>query len=370
MLLTPKLKMVLNLKRYALFFTLLLGAVLLIIGWFLYNSKNPSQRTEKFVKQYLAVKDIHHQGKYDESIEGFKKVLYSAPDKPSEAKARYHLAFDLFVRNQGTDRVDAVRIYKEMIKDPDMPIHYKAAAMNEMAFLRDLSSDDGFFINNVLNEEPYLSFYKETGSVHGAMIKIYELSDSMYPTALAKFQIGLMLANGMVQGNPMVHGMTQEEAAKKIQQLIKEADPLINAVPYEQAKLAHMYMCRAMALGLSQRVLKNFDTPVVEEAYLKAISVADAGYDDFHSRGVALVTRFYYAVFLHTRFGAAREKDIVSLLKNFERAETIPEYKLFTEYLKEAKDRPADNFLKVKIFDLAKVSPEFRSYLLQIGWNL
>ncbi len=354
---------------------LLLLGILSGLYYYVYvMSNDPKKDLSEFVSAYKAFEMPHHQGNVDEAVPALRQLLTDAPTPMWAAQVKLKLAYDLFLRNRGNDRQEAYGLYKVVASDEDAPPLYRALALTDMTFTVHVVDDESLATTYIFNELPYSQFLEQAGGdVNIALRRMYELSDSIYPNAFAKIQIALLYARRLNSGKT-VPEQTREETAELIQKYLKDADPLLTAVPYEKSKLAQLYLSRATSLGTSERVLRNVSLSDLEEAYKQSIEIAvSAGNEDVHARAVANLARLFSAVAIYSRAGKERESDVRNLLETVTTNVTSTSdvsNDMVLQYLGNISARPQSDFVKLQIVALGEVSPEFKDLLRKLGWGV
>jgi hypothetical protein len=349
------------------------GSIVVVIGvgyYFFYKPQGSKiSDSSAFVVTPVETLKAHESGNRDEAVANLKRELPLATDVSAKAQNRLLLAANLLVRNEGDDRVEGYRIYKQMATDPNMPAKYQALALAEMAFSMDWIGDHDALMNFVFNEAPYDQILKDSNhDMHLAMIRVYEMSDRLYPNTIAKTQIGFMYAVRLINGMN-IPGKSVEESAQIIQKYVRAGEPLLSDFPYRNSYLSHLSLCKAMAMGISNRILKNLSWDEIDATYKNAIDIAAARPDDVFSRGAEEAARLMYATSLNSRFGEEKKSEVLELLKIFSESD-INKSLQTVEYLKGVKNRPDTDFAKKQILALAQISTDLRSFMQKMGWSV
>lgn len=339
------------------------------LGYQQYERYRAITAAKKFATNYEQAHAVHHQGNFDLSISEFRNILPESPTKGAEAQVKMKLAFDLYSRNKGSDREEAVSLYKSVINDFSIPARSRAVALNDMAFLNELTADPDFMRTHVFNNGQYAELLKKEGSVGRAVEALYAMSDQIYPTALARIQMASIKATRLLR-NRLGPDETQEIVAQKIQTLVAGGTPLIEPFNYEPSKKAQIYMRKGIALSVSNRVLHNLQVADIETPYKLALAAAESDKNDVHSQASGLIVRLYYAIMLLNHAGPNRVADIKELLKPFKDTANDPRFAFFQSNLSRTSSRPNDDVFKSSVVNLSKISPELKSYLLEIGWKV
>jgi hypothetical protein len=350
----------------------IVGALILIAGavfFYIGRSSDFDVRLEKFRGLFKTAESSHASGDRDAAIAQFEEVVTAAPSTVAATHAKLKIAANLLARNHGNDREIAYRMYKEIAADETVPPKNRAIALNEMAFTMDWIGDHHAMMMYVFNEAPYAQMLEDAGGdMHRATGLIYALSDSIYPTALAKTQIGTMEAQRLLNGD-VPKGKTKAQVATEIQALVRDGEKLVGDINYEESYLAHLYLCRAMSLGITNRILNNLDNAEIDAAYRLAIETAKTDWDNVYAQGTLQAAHLMYSVFLNTRYGAERRDEVKQLLSLFGTVDAVKHVHIIS-YMSDVAKRPDSDFAKQQYKVLAKLSPELRSFMLQTGWTL
>ncbi len=351
----------------ALLITIII-VVFLAGGAYFYFRKSKLSTLETFNMAYLEADALHSHGDYNAAVTKLQQALKVAPSKSAEANLKRKIASSLIFRNSGSDQDDAILIFKEVVDDPAMPVLSRALALSDMAFTYDLTSDRELMKRAVFNKEPYASYLRESGTgIHGALRRIYEQSDVLYPTAFARFEIAIRYAIPLLNGR-VEPGLNAEQTAEQIQRYVSDAQQLITSLPYEPSVLAYLHILRAVALSASERALKNIALKDIESAYQTAIStVSESSPVDYNSQSVLVRARLFYAIDLASRFGETREHDIRELVAPIVVSES--KYQP-VNFIRLIGVQPANDFFKHSFLQLARISPEFRDLLSKLGWSI
>ncbi len=360
------------------FFIMAIVVVLIAIlsgAYFFYSKISSRQKSEQFLSSYnkaLALSRV--LGKEDETIEKFKEALSLAPDAEVSANITLITALDLYARNRGNDRVEAVGLIKNIIKNSNISAPRRAAALNGLAMILISDSaidiDEGFAKKYVFNDEPYAGYLSKTNEdVWRATRMISEEADKLHPSRLSKTTIALMIARDLYNGKTEP-GLSQKDTAYLIQKNISESDTIIDDPNFSflSAEQALLMTERATALGISELVLKNISQNDIEAAYKQAISAADSDTGNFNSQLMGMYARFNYAKHLIGSFGDSRKSEILPLLAEIISADR-PQYKSFHNFLGVIAGYPKDNLMKISTLKLAVLSPDFRAFLTRYGWS-
>lgn len=359
-----------------------LAAVLFIIvaiigGLLYYASVVQKESTMKsFNTEVRNTVRTYASGDYTTSIKTFGDLLKDAPDKMSEARLKLLIGINLWRRNEGDDRAKAIGYYQRIVDDYSLPASYRAQTVAEMASLFQ-NEDASFFRANAVS--PFDAYLRETGQrfdVLRAVLRVYEYSDELFPNFLAEY--GLAYVEGSLLVNKALPaGVSEKETAQLIQKYIKEADEKMAKADrswFLPSVFAQQYLLKARMMALAERILGNVHTEDREKDYQLALKKSQTNSPNQPiMREVEMNTRFYYAVFLELNFGkvGSRTKDIVELMKPFASAtKDSPLYALTRSNFSKLGQQPSGDFVRSQALEVARISPEFKAFLLSVGWKL
>jgi len=348
---------------------LVLVVVVAAIVYFVYMEDKKTDNN--FGAEYSDAHLLHHTGDHSQSIEKFRALVPLATNKAQEAHIKAVLAFDLFLRNQGSDRAEAMQIYSELAFGSQYQVSDRAIALAELALLA--GSEDRFFIDQYFSSAPLNQFLPVPEGRFGPAkvgIRMLMHSDSLFPNSLAKYSIAGAYAN-MIGNSALDAGSDPAVIAQLMQEYVRDADPLLGEIQYEKSHVVRQNLYRALALGASNRVLNNISFEVREDAYKRAINLSNdpEANASYQAHGMLMRARFYYAAFLNN-FGDKRETDIASLLQPFGMVDPSQKLSALTvSFFTQAATRSDTDFVKSNAIKLAALSAEFKAFLVKIGWT-
>lgn len=314
---------------------------------------------------------------YNAAVQVSASLAKNAHDKISKARAQLFLAASLFRRNKDYDRARAIGYYNAIINDYSIPPDIRARTVSAAATF--VAGANANFLKTYLSEPPLDRALGEVDKPHApfrAAIKLYEYSDELFPNFVAEY--GIAYYNSiLLTNNELDEGVSQEEAAKFIQKYLKDADEkmaIVGVSEYLSSAMAREYLQRAIAMELSSRILGNISLSDRENAH--QIALAKTATDNANNvlmRAAEMSARFFYASFLEANFGktGSRAKDIAELLRPFAPAatDTVLYASTRSQFLS-LWHAPNENLRKGRAIKLAQISPEFKTFLLSLGWKI
>ncbi len=359
-------------SRVAFRLTLILLVVAISGGvyyWYALYYKGNATMT-LFGKNYEEAHTLHHSGDLNGSIDAERSLIIEAQDSNTKFHLNAMLAFDLWNRNEGNDRTEALQIYKTFLADTSSSPANIAAALDDIGFL--IASRDRTFYETNFKEAPYNSFLPATSTSEDmrlVAINFFLLSDQKYPNSLANYSAAY-LYSGFLTNNFIPNGMTKETLATRIQELIKRGDMSKSSLVYEPSHVARQRLYRAISMNASSRVLKNIAVQEREMAFQDALPKVGEDEESYQTRGVFMQARFFYANFLLEFYGNERISDIKLTLQKFSEA-TADSFQnvIIRNFFSDLATRSDSDFLKARAEKLAAVSSEFKTFLLSVGFN-
>ena len=341
----------------------------LIIGSFWYYDDSVRAL---FNFHYQSALNLHKSRDYTGAIQGFTNAIDNAPDPSAAGQTREMIAFDTFQRNQGNDRAQAVQMYKSLITDPAIPAAVRAIALTDLGLLTINQGND--FAREYFSAEPFDWYVSDNSrfSVYKTGINMFEAADAIAPESLAEYAIGYNYSTLIVNG--ALGTTTPQAAAETIQQYIQKGDQnsKSSSIQYSPSNIAREYFFRAIAMGVSGNILNNISLPDREEAFQLAIS-QEATTTDPQVEAVLMQARLNYGIFLYKYdSGTNANENIENVLKPFAQAATSsPLYAATRASFVGLITVPADSsFIKQQSLKLATISPDFKDFLLSVGWKL
>ncbi len=341
--------------------------------YFFYSKISTPLKSERFLSSYneaLALNSIY--GKEDEAIKKFEEALSLAPNAEASANITLMIAINLYIRNRGNDRVEAISLLKDIIKNSNLSVQRRAAALNGLALVVSNNGIDNEFVKKYLfNDEPYTGYFSQTnGDTWRATRRIFEEADKLYPSISSKTNIAFMLAVGIYDHGKAEPGISKENTARLIQKYIADSavTPDDPSFSYTDISIkADIMTKKAVALGVSELILHNISQNDIEAAYKQAIDAADSDSSVLLSQ-IGIFARFNYAIYLADTFSNSRKNDILLLLQKI-MSDDGSRYQNFYRHLGVIASYPNDSLLKIATIKLANLSPDFRAFLTRYGWS-
>lgn len=361
-------------KRATFVLGMFLGILVLVGGyWYIMRSGDEQERDrellESFRNTYRTAESLRREGKIEEAHQAYLEALEKAPARYEELDTKLGMASNLFMRNQGDDRIRAVEIHKEIITDESLPTISRSLAVVSLINLHIGTHDDEFAREVIFIDEPFESFLEE-GDISLAVRRLSEMADKLYPLSMSHFLIGAWYAEQLRRDDLSEVQRTQyfsqlKEWTEKGESYLPES--LI--IGYGNHVIGYIYMLQAIDRWHIAR-FSDEDYSFTEDAFKRSLQALalEKNVDTF---GVELYVRFYYAILLTEAYGEERPNDIATILEPV--INPPPEFQtypfLFNEFLEGQQYKREDDPLEFKdeIIRLQEVSPEFRSFLEERG---
>lgn len=323
---------------------------------------------KEFVADYKTALQQHDAGNLDESISDFNELIKKAPTVSKATQSKLKLAFDMFSRNQGDDRENAIAIYKEIILDTSVSPFQRALTINDLLDLYQGTQDQKFAREVIFKGEPFGSFY-QNGNLELAVRKAYEMADGFYPLSLTHFRIADIYASSL--GNKKVSEESKDRYLTELRKWTEKGDtylPQSLLLSYEKSKLAYIYQLQGMNReAIAIYTDKNYSK--AESAFKNGLEVI-APEDELHSYGIGLFLRFHYAAMLARMDKETRKEDIKNLiLPIINRPNKFQDkYFFFDDFLKNETAASHDSHgHKQDLIELTIIVPELKNFLASRG---
>lgn len=341
-------------------------AVLLITlfgTYYLYFLYEPRQWEVKYGEGNA----FHYQGNVDKAAEAFREALSSSSSANESGRTKVKLAFQLFQRNEGDDRIEAANIYKEVIRDNIIhPIIRAHAAFELIEVYGALAKDRELLKLAVFNDEPFSSMLKE-GDMNLAVRRVYEFSNEIYPLPLTQLTIGRSYFSPYLR-NSNLSADERTTAINRLKLWTEAAEDNFEArlIYYDKNLKAYAYRLDGENHALlADFTDKNYDR--AESLYKRALELI-APEKELWSFSEGLLVRWDYASLLARRDGDGAEERIDGLLNPL--YELPPEFKdrtLFIHYFLSPENKPV--IYRQYIENVMNVSARFKNYMESRGWS-
>ena len=353
-------------RSFVIFITVSILAVLVGGYWYFYGYR-PQQLLKSFQNEYKKGVDAQQAGDLNASIAAFNESLKNAPSDLAEVRRKINIASLEFRRNEGDDRVDAVKTYREILENSSLPASYRASAISRLMNFLDASRDEEFAKKEIFKGELLEPFLKE-GDVWLAERRAYELSSQLSPSPTTAFLIAGWYNRQLLENKSLTQTAKTEYLAK-LKEWTRKGEsllPLMASQNYSKSQAAFAYMLAGIEKGgIAQFFDRNYSPS--EYAFKEALKFLGDVSNDADSYNLGFFVRFNYAAMLAEAFGGKRLTDIRVLLQPVI-APPPPQFQnypfSFYEFL-ENENSPAhkDYIARKRIVLLSGLMPEFKSFL-------
>lgn len=362
-------------RQKALLFILIL-VILAAIGGISWNNRDKketvseSQNKDFYTPLVQSNKDFA-QGEnffqaqdYSRAVESYEAALARATSVQDESQIRYKIALAL---RYGNDPVKAIALFKEVAKNPEYPDRTRAYAVQAMgqAFY---SFNDPIVTQEIFKDSPYKEMY-DPENIPLSYRKLFEYGSAFYPLGISQLRVADWYAKEILRLHFQPGGAeTYAAAIADYKQVIKKkfelADADIMATANRRYEAGANYipeMTTKKAYILGQVSLtgdESLGNP--EEAFDKAL-VAGAVNNVYDAQA-----KYHYALFLAQKYGTLRAAEIQNTLKDFYASNRFDNTGM-VRFLKNEKNNNTGS--KERILLLAEIDPEFKNYLIKLGWQ-
>jgi tetratricopeptide (TPR) repeat protein len=345
-------------------------AVALLYGGKLGSPKYSGNNTPTVVlykenPDYVTAIQYQKAGKNADALQYYQKALSSAHDKVQTAQIQYNIGIiDELMGNY----TEAIREFKKVADDPTNYPILRAYAVQEMGvmYVGYVKSRDEI-VAETFKDAPYSTF-KDSSDLDLTYRKLFEYAASIYPLGISEGRVAYFYAKDVTQ---RLRATTTPEAISEIA-IINQSVAKANAdlartggTDPDQKSLdtVPIYLLEARALG--ELVSVGIGPPnVAEDLFQKAIHHADliGAYRQYRFE------RYQYAKFLATEYGATRKDDIKNLLSVYLLDPTTV-YRPMVDFFTLARTSQTLTSDRESIIRLGNIDPDFKAYLISLGWH-
>ena len=315
---------------------------------------------------------LYKAGQVTEAEAELNTAFQSAKTPAEEGQIQFKLATVIENDFKNPDQaLTAIPLLKTIAADTSYPAIVRASAVQQMgAAFYDLGGDSRF-TKEIFKDEPYKSLYVKNYT-NLSYRKLFEYAAALYPLAYSELKIANWYANQISLSVPPVKGVAKVTLSSEqitayketIRQNIAAADQDIARIkddPNQNAPVPLLLEEEGVVVGKMQ-ILGDASFGDPEKFYAQALTLFDAaqpaGSDGF--------VRFNYALYLAQRFGSSRAGDIVNLLAPFYTTSVYKGSSAQNQFISER-----NNILgsKPAFVTLASIDPNFKSFLISLGWK-
>lgn len=312
------------------------------------------------------------------AIPELEKIIKSPASRQNEAYAKILLALAYF--NIGKP-VESAGLFKEVAKNDEYPNKQRALAVYHLIQIANNQGLD-FFRQYILNDEPFKSFYTETNADPGdnaslAIRKMAEWEDSLSPSVMANYRIANWYAEKLFENElrPFLTDFEKDEYNKILIQKLQKADEFFAQWPLQimesgdRGILSSIYLQKGVIYEKHYLVSGISSSKITaENSYKEAAKLHQSV---FLPKKLKLEIPFYYAAFLAEIYGKSRLVEIRKLTEPIHDSAVseIKKDEAFLAFLKNGKVLPEIRFAKRALLMLAKVDPDFKNLLKNLGWS-
>lgn len=349
------------------------------IGTYL-GMSNDTSRTA-FTEKLSEAMSAHSNQDFDASIAQFEALLAEAQGKAETSAVQNKLAINLINRGFRTSEYNEdVRRGMDMLwtvaLDQENPANIRANAFGDLGTIASFHGNT--FYTTYYTPAPFNTLVGSSTDPYKhyeAALNIFKYADDLFPTTYTKYSIAKMYTHLLSNGVFSAGSEASKEAARSIQQYITEGDALYAQNPnaFAHGSTARMLLDRAQGLTLSAMTLRN-KTASEQEAAFKEAFDAIRGFDQSskYVTDVLMETRFWYAAVMYANFGTPRVAEVQEVLAPFKPGATPAENYVVTRttFVNWGAAQPYTNLGQRLAVSLSRVAPDFKEFLVSIGWKL
>jgi hypothetical protein len=331
---------------------------------------------------YETVREVHHSGDFEKSVQLGERALLSARDKYEEGRLKLTLGAD-YIRTQPKHGID---LFKSMAADASFADRYRAKAISYIAdAYMNGSRSPLVALDMIFVGEPYGSFLEKDSkgkpNIPLAVRRLYEYSTQFYSFPESEYRIAEWYAKMALAAriNPSVR-LTQPESEyiANIKTHLAKGDAALTDFIAEweaDSQIGYAYWLKGMLLG-NLAELTNDKTYLVqaEEAFRRSMELlrkpAVSAHGHVHEQSQSVLAAFHFAVFLSRNYGNERANDIKDLLVYLSdpKFDNFPSRRYLARLAGSTEE--FDTYDRENVLALAKFSSDFQALLKKLGWAL
>lgn len=367
-------------KKQYIYLAIGLAVFALVVIYFFIPRENA---VDVFNKEYKeALKSLYAE-KNNEVFSKIEKLIGSAPTPEAEAKAKILTAF------ASNDNSKSISLFKEVAGDSTYPSFLRADAAAAMAdFFMLGSHGSSTLASQIFSSEPYVSFaITKSGRKNYSLgaRKLYEYASSIYVIPWAEYRIAeWYLKNAILSKLYKIKTVdTDENYTTKAEAHILKGDLALEK--YNREGGIKLYSGYANWIkGFDQAMLwelkgQEVNRNEAETMFKAALNDLDDGKFGKFAIGQKIWANFQYSSFVARTYGVNRKDDILKLnsyVTTDSHRYVDEEKKLLYglhKYMFRLGSIAVTNIQERYDYEsakvIARVDPNFRDYLRQLGWK-
>lgn len=355
-------------KKNLLVLLLLILAGGLAVAYFVlapkFSQESPEVSEARFYYRLLSSNSDFSLGEnlfstrdYQGARDAYREALKKAQTPAEEGQILYKLAL---AERYSDQPLIAIPLFKEIAAHPDYPSTTRAYAVQAMGQAY-YAFNDPAITAEIFKDSPYKEM-SAPGNVRLSYRKLFEYASSFYPLGIPETRVAQWYAQELADAGPSVDPALREEYKNIIRQKLDRADADIVRTT-EQPERGASYQPeiltrKAYILGmLSVSGDESLGDPGA--AFAKALERAKISLDS------EAQAKYYYAVFLSSKYGNTRSADIQNLLRDFYATNRYEKTGIVRFIRNEADDKVKEK----NVLILAENDPEFKNWLVLLGWK-
>jgi len=293
----------------------------------------------------------------------YERTLPLAQDAYQEAQVRFNIALmDSYLGNHA----DAIAAFKEIAADERYYPMIRAYAVQEIGAMRTTYPLIKDIPTKTFAGQPFASF-KDANNEPLAYAKLFEYAVSIYSLSLSHASAAYWYAKELESLQSTTTPTAQAYIVSISQHLESAQTDLkrLQANLNESSYVALFFLREAITTDLMTKLgIESYSSAAAEALYKKALDASRvAGFKQGNFFAYA------YADFLAVTYGTARSSDIRTILAVFTESNATNIAPALRTLFASAATSTSLQSKKSEIVRLGRLAPDFKTYLISLGWN-
>ena len=312
----------------------------------------PSASLKTRSDAYAEATRLFSDGEYVAAVDVFLGAIEDTTNRDQRAQVAYKVALST---EMSGNYMGAIRQYMLILGDESNSRFVRAYAALRLSIMYTVPAAQEF-VPEIFAQDPFKSFRVE-GDREATKRNMHEYVSSIYPLPQSELSLGAWHADQALRG------VDSKENTDRALAKLASADsdiPRIEADENERSAISDIMKRRATLIGyLAQLGVKSHEE--ASAAFEKAIPL-----DTISNNGDLGFTSYFYAVYLERAFGAQEPEKVRAALRPYYTPTMRTSGSVVSFFAGERMNRQGQ---KERVAGLAAVDPEFKKYLLSLGWK-
>lgn len=301
---------------------------------------------------YTDATQLFAEGNYTAAAEAFLGSIGDTRNRDQRAQVAYKVALST---EMAGNYMGAIRQYQVILADETNSRYVRAYAALRLANMLTLPAAQEY-LDELFAQRPFSGFRVE-GDREATKRNMNEYVSSIYPLPQSELTLGAWYAGQALKG------VDSEENTQRALDKFASAErdlPRIENDANERSAIPDIMKRRAALIGvLAELGVKTHDEAV--EAFEKALPL-----DTIANEGELGFVSYFYASYLERALGEQGWESVRAALRPYYTPTMRTSGSVVSFFAGERQNRQGQ---KTRITSLAAVDPEFKKYLLSLGWK-